>query len=229
MKTYFYIGAAVAAALSCSAVNAQVLGGNVAGGLGGAASGGLRDMSVIGHGHGTGAFGADLGTGSRIGTLRDTTSGVTGRVRNRTRDTAENVRGRTESTVGNVKGKGEAAASATADITSDAVTTVRQTEAPRVDAASSLNSAANLTSEGATGSLDTAHQAQALSSPVSAPQADSPAATPAQPVSEPQPMKPIKQAEVATNGGASGNAGASKQGLAASADADGAASASMQR
>ena len=225
MKTYFYIGAAVAAALSCSAVNAQVLGGNVAGGLGGAASGGLRDMSVIGQGHGSGAFGADLGTGSRIGTLRDTTSDVTGRVRNRTRDTAENVRDRTGSAIGNVKGKGEAVAS----VTSDAVTTVRQTEAPQVDAMSSLNSAANLTSDGATGSLDTAHQAQAISSPVSAPEVDSPAQTPAQPVSEPQPMKSIKQAEVATSGGASGNANASKQGMNASADANGAASASVQR
>lgn len=225
MKTYFYIGAAVAAALSCSAVNAQVLGGNVAGGLGGAMQGGLRDTSIMTQGQGS--FGADLDTGSRIGTLRDTTSGVAGRVKNRTRDTAENVRGRTESTVGTVKGEGEVAASATANMASDAATTVRQAEAPQVDATSSLNSAASLTSNEASGSLDAAHQAQAISPAASAPQVESPAATQAQPASEPQPVKPIKQAEVATDGGASGNASASKRGVNASAD--GSANASVQR
>jgi len=227
MKTYFYVGAAVAAVLSCSAVNAQVLGGNVAGGLGGAMQGGLRDTSIITQGHGSGAFGADLDTGSRIGTLRDTTSDVTGRVKNRTRDTAGNVRGRTESTIGNVKGKGEGAANVTASTASDAVTTVRQTEAPQLDATGSLNSAASLTSKEASGSLNAAQQAQAISPPVNAPQVESPAATPAQPVSEAQPLQSIKQTEVASDGAASGNSSASKRGVNASAD--GSASASVQR
>lgn len=227
MKTYFYVGAAVAAVLSCSAVNAQVLGGNVAGGLGGAMHGGLRDTSVITQGHGNGAFGADLGTGSRIGTLRDTTSDVTGRVRNRTRDTAGGVRGRTESMIGNVKGKGEGAASVTASTASDAVATVRQTEAPQFDATGSLTSAASFTSQEASGSLDATHQAQAIASPVSAPQVESPAAIPAQPASEAQPLKPIEQAEIASDGAASGNASASKRGVNASAD--GSANASVQR
>jgi hypothetical protein len=227
MKTYFYVGAAVAAVLSCSAVNAQVLGGNVAGGLGGAMQGGLRDTSVMTQGHGNGAFGADLDTGSRIGTLRDTSSDVTGRVRNRTRDTAGDVRGRTESTIGKAKSRGEGAASATANTASDAVTTVRHTEAPQFDATGSLNSAAGLTSEEASGSLNATHQVQAISSPVSAPQVDSPAATPAQPASEAQPLKPVKEAEIASDGGANGNASASKRGVNASAD--GSANASVQR
>lgn len=227
MKTYFYVGAAVAAVLGCSAVNAQVLGGNVAGGLGGAMQGGLRDTSIITQGHGNGAFGADLDTGSRIGTLRDTTSGVTGRVRNRARDTAGDVRGGAESGIGKVKAKGEGAASASANTASDAVTTVRQTEGPQLDAMGSLNSAAGFTSREASGSLDATHQAQAISSPVGAPQVESPAAAPAQPADEAQPLQPIKQAEIATDGAANGNASASKRGVNASAD--GSANASVQR
>ena len=190
MKTYFYIGAAVAAALGCSTVNAQVLGGNVAGGLGGAMSGGLRDMSVITQGRGNGSFGADLDTDSHMGTLRRTTSDVAGRTRN----TTENVRGRAQSTVGTVKGKGEAAANVAASTAGDAVTTARQIEAPQIDATStaagSLASGANIAGNEATSTFDAAHQAQLLSAPVSAPEVAAPAVTPAESVSDAKPGLP---------------------------------------
>ena len=61
MKTRFtLIGIALAAALNCAAVDAQVLGG--AGGLGGTLSGGMRDMGVMTQGTMNGSLGADLDT-----------------------------------------------------------------------------------------------------------------------------------------------------------------------
>ncbi len=73
MKTRFtLIGVALAAALNCAAVNAQVLGGGAGGGLGGTLSGGMRDMGVMGQGTMNGSLGADLDTSTLRRTTRDT-------------------------------------------------------------------------------------------------------------------------------------------------------------
>lgn len=190
MKTYFYIGAAVAAALGCSTVNAQVLGGNVAGGLGGAMSGGMRDMSVVTQGRGNGSFGADLDTSSHTGTLRRTTS----RAADRTRSTTDNVRGQAQSTLGTVEDKSAAAAISATGTAGAAVSTARQIEAPQIDATStatgSLASGANIAGNEASGTLDAAHQAQLLAAPVGAPEVASPAVTPAESVSDAKPGLP---------------------------------------
>src|SRR5262245_23170663 len=97
MNTKYLLGAAIIAVLNCTTLNAQVLGGNAVGGLGGSLGGnlgGTRDIGVMGQGNGHGAFGTDLDTGS----LRRTTGDLTHRAKDRTRDTLATTRDHTRST-----------------------------------------------------------------------------------------------------------------------------------
>lgn len=168
MKTCFYIGAAVAAVLSTAPVNAQVLGGNVAGGLGGTLSGGMRDMGVITQGSGNGSFGGSLDTGS----LHRSTSDITGRATNRVRNTAGTARDRTRSGLNGVRAKTESAAnvatSAAENAAGNATAATQQIDAT-ANVAGSLASDATLAGSEAGGALDAAHQQQLLASPGTAP------------------------------------------------------------
>jgi hypothetical protein len=111
------IGAALTGVMSSAGVYAQVLGGGVVGGAGGAISGGLNGLSMEGAGSAAGSFGADLESGTLRRTTRDVAESGVGRVRR----AAQGVRGRTESTVRsaraatqNVAADSAASASATA-------------------------------------------------------------------------------------------------------------------
>ena len=66
MKTNYFIGAALVAALHCATINAQVIGGNAVGGLGGSLGGNMSrgGIDVIGQGSGRGSLGTDLDSGS---------------------------------------------------------------------------------------------------------------------------------------------------------------------
>jgi hypothetical protein len=90
-----FSAAAIVAVMACSAAHAQVLGGAVGGGLNGAASGGLRDTSVLTNGRATGSLSGEFDTGSAIRKTQDTADRTTRRARN----VGANVRSRTESTV----------------------------------------------------------------------------------------------------------------------------------
>ena len=106
MNTKFLLGAAIVAVLNCATLNAQVLGGNAVGSVGGALGGhvgGMRDIGVVGQGSGHGAFGADLDTGS----LRRTSGDLTHRAKDRTRDTLTSTRDRTRSTVNSARATAE--------------------------------------------------------------------------------------------------------------------------
>ena len=91
MKTKLFLAAMVFAA-NCTIANAQVLGGNAVGGLGGSLGvGGARDIGAVGHGTANGAFGADLDTGSlrrQSGEMADRTSTRARSTLNATRDHA---------------------------------------------------------------------------------------------------------------------------------------------
>lgn len=224
MKTRIYIAAvttALAATLGCSAVNAQILGGNAAGGLGGTLSGGLRDASVMTQGGADGSFGTDFDAGSSIGTLRRTTSSAADR---------------TQSTVGKAKEKSELIANSSVNKASEAAATARQTELPQVDATSaasgSLASAANVAGSEASGALGASQQAQALSAPVDSTAIETPAetSTPAATSTEAA-SSPSLLADTRQSGSANGSANVSKGGASASAsaDANGAADASIKR
>jgi hypothetical protein len=120
MKTRsLLIGVAMAAALNCAAVNAQVLGGgDIGGGLGGTLSGGMRDMNVTTHGAMNGSLGTDLDTGS----LRRTTRG-----------TAERATNRARSTTGAVKERAAAKADQTRDTTSTVASTAAASAMSTID------------------------------------------------------------------------------------------------
>ena len=114
MKTKYMLGAAIVVALNCVTANAQVLGGNVAGGLGGTLGGGLggaRDVGVMGQGNGHGSLGTELDTGS----LRRTTREVASRTTDRTRGAVDASRERTSSTVGAVRDKSAGVVAATSE------------------------------------------------------------------------------------------------------------------
>ena len=112
------IGVAMAAALNCGAVNAQVLGaGSLGGGLGGTLSGGLRDMNVMTNGAANGSLSGDLDTGTLRRTTRDTAARTTGRVR----DTTSNVRDRAAAKVDRTKEVASTSASSTAGAAKNAV------------------------------------------------------------------------------------------------------------
>lgn len=168
MKAYFYIGAAVAAVLSSAAVNAQILDGNVAGGLGGTLSGGMRDMNVVTQGSGNGSFGGNL----EMGSLRRSTTDITGRATNGVRNTVGATRERTRSGLNSVRVKTESAAnaatSAAADAAGNATAATRQINAT-TNVAGSLASNATVVGSEAGGVLDVAHQQQLLASPETAP------------------------------------------------------------
>jgi hypothetical protein len=143
MNTKYLLGAAIVAVLNCATLNAQVLGGNAVGGLGGSLGGnlgGMRDIGVMGQGNGHGAFGADLDTGS----LRRTTGDLTHRATDRTRDTLETTRGRTHSSVNGAR-----------DATKHAVGTAAAT-------------ARNGAQTGASTAFSAAHNAEATSKQVDA-------------------------------------------------------------
>lgn len=96
MKTKLFLAALI---LGTSTIaNAQVLGGNVVGGIGGSLGGGLggaRDIGVVGKGTANGAFGTDLDTQP----LRHSTREMTNRTAQRTRAGVDKARERTRSTV----------------------------------------------------------------------------------------------------------------------------------
>lgn len=94
MKTKLFLAAVVFVA-NCSIANAQVLGGNAVGGLGGSlGTGGMRDIGAVGHGTASGAFGADLDTRS----LRRQTNEEANRASARTRSTLATTRDRARAT-----------------------------------------------------------------------------------------------------------------------------------
>lgn len=226
MKTYFYIGTAVAAVLSAAAVNAQVLGGSVAGGLGGTLSGGMRDMNVITHGSGDGSFGGGLEAGS----LHRSTTDITGRTTNIVRNTAGTARERTRSGLNSARAKTEfaanAAASAAADTTSSATAATRQIDAT-ANIAGSLASDATTAGSEANGALDVMHQEQLQAGPahdlVPAPNASTQGSA--------THLAAPAAAVVEGSGAAQGSTGASKNRVSAdaSAEANGAAGASLHR
>jgi hypothetical protein len=95
--------AAIFAVMACSAVHAQVLGGNVGGALNGTLGGGLRDSSVLTSGNANGSFGSDLDAGSITHSTTGRARGVTDEATRRAHDVGSNVRNRTESTVAAAK------------------------------------------------------------------------------------------------------------------------------
>ena len=118
MKTKLLVSAVLLAA-NCAIANAQVLGGNAIGGVGGSLAGslgGMREIGAAGHGSAQGALGADVGTDS----LRRSTNDLAGRAAHRARATAQAKRERARSTVGTVSNASERAVAATQEHTSAA-------------------------------------------------------------------------------------------------------------
>lgn len=234
MKTYFYIGAAVAGLLSAAAVNAQVLGGNVAGGLGGTLSGGMRDTSVITQGSGNGSFGGSLDTGS----LRRSTTDITGRATSRVHGTTETVRERTRSGLNGTRAKTESAANVATgtavDAAGNATAATRQIDAT-TNIAGSLASDATVAGSEASGAFDAAHQQQLLASPVSqselAPQAALDRSAGVENSATHLTAPVAAMTEGSASGSAQGSTSASKDGASASASAEtsGTAGVSLQR
>lgn len=115
MKTKLLVGAVIFAA-NCAIANAQVLGGNAVGGVGGSLGGGfggMREIGVAGHGTANGALGADVGTDS----LRRSTTDLADRTSNRARSTARGTRERARSTVGTASSASKRAVAATQERT----------------------------------------------------------------------------------------------------------------
>ena len=109
MKTRMVLSGLALCGLLSGVANAQVLGsGSLGGGLGGAVSGGMRDMSVLTQGNGQGAFGADLETGA----LRRSTQSTLERTRDRTREGTARVRDQAATARGDLQ---DSAATRTAD------------------------------------------------------------------------------------------------------------------
>jgi len=133
MKTSFYVGAAVAAVLCASTVNAQVLGGSAGGGLGGALSGGVRDFGVMTQGNGNGAIGSSFDTGPLSGRASDLGS----RVGSRARNAGDTARGHAESATGKVKDSAASATTAAAGKANATKDAARQASIPQLDATSS--------------------------------------------------------------------------------------------
>ena len=135
MKTRsLLIGVAMAAALNCAAVNAQVLGG-VGGGLGGGLSGGLRDMNMTTQGTLNGSFGADLDTSTLGRTTRDTAERATSRARN----TTTAVRDRAAAKVDQTREKvGETRQVATATTSAAAATAVNAVDDVQIEGAADV-------------------------------------------------------------------------------------------
>lgn len=234
MKTYFYIGAAVAGLLSAAAVNAQVLGGNVAGGLGGTLSGGMRDMNVITQGSGNGSFGGSLDTGS----LRRSTTDITGRATSRVHGTTDIARERTRSGLNGARAKTESAANvatgAAVDAAGNATAATRQIDAT-TSVAGSLASDATVAGGEASGALDAAHRQQAVVSSVSesqlAPQAASDRSAGVEDSASRLTVPGAAMIEGSASGSAQGSTSASKDGASADASAEtsGTAGVSLQR
>jgi hypothetical protein len=202
-----FIAAAIVAVLSCSAAQAQVLGGGVGGAVNGTLGGGLRDTSVFSNGNAAGSFGGQLETGSMIQRTRGAADQTTGRARN----VGANVRNRAQSTVAtahdtsaNVATSAASAAHAAKDQQMRSATNVAGATASQLDA-TSLSTA----TEGA------ASHSSVIESPVEQPQ-------------NPKGLDLPKFDNVATdaNGSASGNASASRRSIAADVAADGSAAAS---
>ena len=204
-----FSAAAIVAVLSCSAAHAQVLGGGgaVGGAVNGTLGGGLRDTSVFSNGNAAGSFGGELDTGSMIQRTRGAADQTTRRARN----AGGSVRNRTESTVvtahdtsASVATSTASAAHAAKDQQMRSATNVAGATASQLDATSFATA-----TEGA------ASHSSVIESPVEQPQ-------------NPQGLDLPKFDSVATdvNGSASGNAAASRRGVAADVAADGTASAS---
>jgi hypothetical protein len=202
-----FIAAAIVAVLSCSAAQAQVLGGAVGGAVNGTLGGGMRDTSVFGNGNAAGSFGGEIDTGSMIQRTRGTADQTTRRARN----AGANVRTRAESTVAtardtsaNVGTSAAAAAHAAKDENVRNTTSVAGATASQLDA-TSLSTA----TEGA------ASHSSVIESPIEAQQS-------------PKGLDLPKVDSIAADadGSASGNASASRRSVAADVAADGSASAS---
>ena len=126
-----FIATAIVAVLSCSAAQAQVLGGGVGGAVNGALGGGLRDTSVFSEGNANGSFGGELDTGSMIHRTRGAAEQTTQRARN----VGTNVRNRTESTVAATRDKSAKAATSATSATSAAASSAAQPEPKKLDVA----------------------------------------------------------------------------------------------
>ena len=201
-----FIAAAILAVLSCSAAHAQVLGGAVGCAVNGTLGGGLRDTSVFSNGNAAGSFGGELETGSMIQRTRGAADQTTRRARN----VGANVRNRTESTVAtahdtsaNVATSAASAAHAAKDQQVRSATNVAGATASQLDA-TSLSTA----TEGA------ASHSSVIESPVEQQNPEGPD------------LPKLDSVATDANGSASGNASASRRGVAADVDADGSASAS---
>jgi hypothetical protein len=132
------IGAAFAGVLGSVGVNAQVLGGGLVGGAGGALSGGLNDLRVIGAGSTAGSFDAGL----EASTLRRSTRDVAEQGVGRVRGVARNVRDRADSAVSDARGAAHSAAT-------DAAASAREAADPqRVAGAAQLAGAAAVSASG---------------------------------------------------------------------------------
>ena len=240
LKTSFYIGAAVAAALSVSAANAQIVGGS--GGLGGAVTGGVRNPGVVTQG--SGALRTDVDTAAQTEALR-----------RKTAENAQRTKERTQSTGDAVKSRGEAAASSAAGKTNAVADEARRIEPPTAAANSAVNgsmaSDASLAGRDVASTASAAQQTHVNAKPMEMPKAATPAtpATPAVPAtpSASVPKLPSANAVGKTNaatagevkksdglpvtaeGEASGNAKASKRGVSASGTGSGSVDTSPPR
>jgi hypothetical protein len=161
MKTRtLLMSAAIAAVLNIAPVNAQILGGNATGGLGGTLSGGTRDMSAITRGGANGSFGGELDAGS----LSRTTSGVTDRAGNRVHDTAGAARTRTRSKLGEVQGASKSAANASANAAGNTLSATRNIESTAAVTGSAV-SAASIDSHELNGAADAVASKQVAAQP----------------------------------------------------------------
>ena len=203
-----FSAAAIVAVLSCSASNAQVLGGAVSGAANGALGGGLGNSSVFGGGNAAGSFGGELDTGSMIHRTR----GVAEQTSQRARNVGTNVRNRTESTVATAHEESANAASAAA---AAAQTAKGEQMRNTTNVAGATASQLNATSL-STGTEGAASHSSVIESPV-------------EPQQTPKALDVPKFDTVATdaNGSASGNASASRRSVAANVAADGNAAANF--
>lgn len=203
-----FIAAAIVAVLSCSAAHAQVLGGAVGGAANGALGGGLGNSSVFGRGNAAGSFGDEIDSGSMIHRTR----GVADQTTQRARNVGTNVRNRTESTVATAH---DASANAATSTAAAARTAKGEQMRNATNVAGATASQLNATSL-STATDGAASHGSSIESPV-------------EPRQTPKGLDVPKFDSLASdaNGSASGNASASRRGVAADVAADGNAAASF--
>lgn len=224
MKTKYLLGATIVSALYCMSANAQLLGGHATGALNGALSGGvggMRDVDVMGHGGGHGSFGTDLDTDS----LRHSTRDATSRVTDRTRSTVGAVHDRSESTLGAARERAaNTSAAARGGVDSAASTTMQATQRS-TSATSSLTS--ELTSKADAVQPPKAEVPSSESAPAQSASLDGALSkSVGTNVGSDNESMPLA---AAADGFATGDASASKRGVAANGSAQGSANSSFKR